>query len=113
MIYILPILSLTCLVLGYLIVRDLTKDRDFWHAKHDEKAAELEKLNHSFADAAMHKLYGRPVFGVQPEKEEPINIFETGADRVEEARQKAIKTPVVLTDGDMEHLNQIPSGGVQ
>jgi hypothetical protein len=115
MIYILFSLSLIILALGYFILRDLTKERDYWKAKHDELREELNMIHHANADATMQRITGQPVFGRKPEPQKPQDVLVFGSERAEREKAKLSQQiePEALTDEDLEHLGKVQSGGVQ
>lgn len=103
----------------------LSRESGFWRGKHDSLRSELDQINHANADAAMQRIYGKPVFGEPTEKQKAASVFELGADRAEKARRLALTQPEqgyatddvpvgeVLTSEDLEHLEQLTEEGVQ
>lgn len=91
----------------------LTKERDFWIAKHDALRLEIDTINHGMADAAMQRIYGQPIFGQKPEPQKAARAFELGHDRAERERQEALLKPDApyvtdeLTDDDIQHLDSL------
>lgn len=110
-------------ILIYIVI-DTSRQRSYWKSQHDKLRSELDQINHANADAAMHRIYGKPVFGEPAEKRKAASVFELGADRAEKARRQALTQPEqgyvtdvpadeVLTSEDLEHLEQLTEEGVR